>query len=402
MTSIRRNTVLVITAGAVIISLSMGVRQTFGLFLDPITAALSIGRESFALSMAVQQLLWGAFQPFAGMVSDKFGAGRVLVSGTLAYVVGLVILSGATSIFELQLGAGLLIGFGLSGTGFAVVLGAIGRIVPAEKRSLAFGIASAGGSVGQGAMAPIGQALIEAQGWPGALISLALVAAVMAPLSIMLMGRPGGVAEDGGESMTLREALSEAANHRGFWFLTAGFFVCGWQVLFMAIHLPAYLTGVGLSPSAGAWALALIGFFNIIGTYICGYLGGRYPKKYLLSGLYILRALVITILLVAPKTEAVTLFLAALLGLLWLGTVPLTSGLVAHIFGPRYMSTLFGIVFFSHQIGGFLGVWLGGWVYDTTGSYDAIWIGSVILGLAAGVLHLPIAERTLRTAPAPA
>ena len=402
MTSIRRNTVLVITAGALIISLSMGVRQTFGLFLDPITTALNIGRESFALSMAVQQLLWGIFQPFAGMVSDKFGAGRVLVSGALAYALGLVVLSGATSIFELQLGAGLLIGFGLSGTGFAVVLGAIGRIVPAEKRSLAFGIAAAGGSVGQGVMAPVGQALIESQGWPGALVTLALVAAIMAPLAVMLMGRPQEAAEDGGETLTLRAALSEAASHRGYWFLTAGFFVCGWQVLFMAIHLPAYLMDVGMTAEAGAWALALIGFFNVIGTYICGVLGGRYPKKYLLSGLYVLRAGVITILLIAPKTEAVTFFLAALLGLLWLGTVPLTSGLVAHIFGPRYMSTLFGIVFFSHQVGGFLGVWLGGWVYDATGSYDAIWIGSVILGLAAGVLHLPIAEKTLRTAPATA
>ncbi len=402
MTSLRRNTVLVITAGAVIISLSMGVRQTFGLFLEPITTALSIGRESFALSMAVQQLLWGIFQPFAGMVSDKFGAGRVLISGTIAYALGLVVMSGATSIFELQLGAGLLIGFGLSGTGYAVVLGAIGRIVPAEKRSLAFGIAAAGGSVGQGAMAPIGQALIESQGWPGALIALALVAAVIAPLSIMLIGRPREAAEDGGDSMTLRQALSEAASHRGFWFLTAGFFVCGWQILFMAVHLPAYLMDVGMTAKAGAWALALIGFFNVIGTYICGVLGGRYPKKYLLSGLYVLRAGVITILLVAPKTEAVTFFLAALLGLLWLGTVPLTSGLVAHIFGPRYMSTLFGIVFLSHQVGGFLGVWLGGWVYDTTGSYDAIWIGSIILGLVAGVLHLPIAEKTLRTAPATA
>ena len=401
MTSIRRNTVLVIAAGTVIISLSMGVRQTFGLFLEPITTALSMGRESFALSMAVQQLLWGIFQPFAGMVSDKFGAGWVLISGTIAYVLGLVVMSGATSIFELQLGAGLLVGFGLSGTGFAVILGAIGRIVPAEKRSLAFGIASAGGSVGQGAMAPIGQALIESQGWPGALIALALVAAIIAPLSILLIGRPREAVRDGSETMTLRQALSEAAAHRGFWFLTAGFFVCGWQILFMAIHLPAYLTDVGLTPRAGAWALALIGFFNVIGTYTCGVLGGRYPKKYLLSSLYVLRAGVITILLIAPKTEAVTFFLAALLGLLWLGTVPLTSGLVAHIFGPRYLSTLFGIVFLSHQVGGFLGVWLGGWVYDATGSYDAIWIGSIILGLAAGALHLPIAEKTLRTAPAP-
>jgi len=314
----------------------------------------------------------------------------------------LVVMSGSTGVWGLQLGGGVLVGLAMSCTSFAVVLGAIGRVVPAVKRSMALGIASAGGSFGQFIMAPIGQGLIAAEGWGGALVVMALIAALMAPLALALAGRPADPASAGvpAISQSLGEALGEAGRNGGFWYLTVGFFVCGFQVVFIAVHLPAYLTDIGLSAGLGATSLALIGFFNIVGTWLCGFLGGRYSKKYLLSSLYTLRSLVIAVFLLAPKTEAMVLAFAAAIGLLWLGTVPLTSGLVAQIFGVRYMSTLFGIVFFGHQVGSFLGVWLGGVVFDATGSYDTIWIASILLGFAAAALHLPIAERPLRPAEA--
>jgi predicted MFS family arabinose efflux permease len=397
-----RKAFVAVMCGALVLTLAMGIRQTFGLFLSPMSIDLGIGRESFALAMAIQNILWGVAQPVTGMIADKYGAGRVLVVGTAAYVAGLVIMSGATSVSDLQLGGGVFVGLAMSCTSFAVVLGAIGRAVPAEKRSMALGLASAGGSFGQFIMAPVGQGLIAANGWAGALVAMAVVALLMAPLAIVLAGRPASSGSKGTEaiSQSLSEALGEAGRHGGFWYLTIGFFVCGFQVVFIAVHLPAYLGDIGLSASLGATALALIGFFNIVGTWLCGFLGGRYSKKYVLSGLYTLRSLVIVLFLVAPKTEATVLVFAAAIGLLWLGTVPLTSGLVAQIFGVRYMSTLFGIVFLSHQVGSFLGVWLGGVVFDATGSYDAIWIASVLLGLAAAALHLPIAERPLRPAEA--
>ena len=397
-----RKATVALISGALVLTLAMGIRQTFGLFLSPMSIDLGFGRESFGLAMAIQNILWGVVQPVTGMIADKYGAGRVLVVGTAAYVAGLVIMSGATSVSDLQLGGGVFVGLAMSCTSFAVVLGAISRAVPAEKRSMALGIASAGGSFGQFIMAPIGQGLIAAEGWGGALVVMALIAALMAPLALALAGRPAAPASAGAPaiSQSLSEALGEAGRHGGFWYLTIGFFVCGFQVVFIAVHLPAYLTDIGLSAGLGATALALIGFFNIVGTWLCGFLGGRYSKKYLLSSLYTLRSLVIVVFLVAPKTEATVLAFAAGIGLLWLGTVPLTSGLVAQIFGVRYMSTLFGIVFFGHQVGSFLGVWLGGVVFDATGSYDAIWIASVLLGLAAAALHLPIAERPLRPAEA--
>jgi predicted MFS family arabinose efflux permease len=397
-----RKAFVAVMCGALVLTLAMGIRQTFGLFLSPMSIDLGIGRESFALAMAIQNILWGVAQPVTGMIADKYGAGRVLVVGTAAYVAGLVIMSGATSVSDLQLGGGVFVGLAMSCTSFAVVLGAIGRAVPAEKRSMALGLASAGGSFGQFIMAPVGQGLIAANGWAGALVAMAVVALLMAPLAIVLAGRPASSGSKGTEaiSQSLSEALGEAGRHGGFWYLTIGFFVCGFQVVFIAVHLPAYLGDIGLSASLGATALALIGFFNIVGTWLCGFLGGRYSKKYVLSGLYTLRSLVIVLFLVGPKTEATVLVFAAAIGLLWLGTVPLTSGLVAQIFGVRYMSTLFGIVFFGHQVGSFLGVWLGGVVFDATGSYDTIWIASVLLGLAAAALHLPIAERPLRPAEA--
>jgi predicted MFS family arabinose efflux permease len=396
---------LVLICGATILTLAMGIRQTFGLFLSPMSIDLGVGRETFALAMAIQNILWGVAQPFAGMIADKYGAVRVLFAGTATYVVGLVVMSEATDAWGLTLGGGLFIGLAMSCTSFAVVLGAVSRAVPEERRSMALGIASAGGSFGQFIMAPVGQGLIASQGWVGALFSMAFVAAAMAPLAIALANRrPSGTVGSAQltivPSQTIREALGEAGRNGSYWYLTTGFFVCGFQVVFIAVHFPAYLTDIGLSASLGATALALIGFFNIIGTWTCGALGGRFSKKNVLSILYTLRSLVIMAFLVAPKNETSVLVFASAIGLLWLGTVPLTSGLVAQIFGVRYMSTLFGIVFFGHQVGSFLGVWLGGAVFDRTGSYDSIWIASILLGFLAAALHLPIVERPLRAAQA--
>ena len=391
-----KKTVIIIVCGGLVLSLAMGIRQTFGLFMTPVTVELGIGREGFALAMAVQNLLWGAFQPLTGMIADKFGAARVIAAGAMIYAAGLLIMSNMTDVASLHLGGGVLIGIAMAATGFSVVLGAVARAVPPEKRSMALGIVSAGGSFGQFAMAPIGQALISAQGWSGAFFAMAVLSVLMVPLALAVAGKPRDERSQQAETQTLAQALKEAGGHRGFIYLTTGFFVCGFQVVFVAVHLPAYLVDLGLPATTGATALALIGIFNIAGTFACGALGGRYSKKRVLAALYVLRALVIAAFLIAPKSEASVYIFAASLGLLWLGTVPLTSGLVGQIFGVRYLSTLFGIVFFGHQLGSFLGVWLGGYVYDATGSYDAIWIASIILGFAAALIHLPIAEGSVR------
>ncbi len=393
----RRNTLVLVISGAFVISMTMGLRSSFGLFMGPMTEDLGFGRESFGFAMAMQNLLWGAFQPFCGMVADRYGSGRVLVVGAITYAAGLYVMSGAEGILGFNIGAGWLIGFGLSATSFSVVLGALGRLVPAEKQSVAFGIATAGGSVGQFVMAPIGQHLIESQGWAQALMTLAWVTLTMALAAMILRSKAGderksGVDTSTGVEQRMGEALAEAARNRGYIYLTLGFFVCGFQVAFITIHMPAYISDLGMTATVGATSLALIGLFNIVGTYSCGVLGGKYSRKYLLSSLYFLRAVVVLIFIALPKTEMSVYLFAGAMGLLWLGTVPLTSGLVAQIFGVRFMSTLFGIVFLSHQLGSFLGVWMGGYLYDTTGSYDLVWYGSIILGVLAALIHLPIAE----------
>jgi len=394
----RRNTLILIVSGAFVISMTMGLRSSFGLFMGPMTQDLGMDRETFGFAMAMQNLLWGAFQPFCGMVADRYGSGKVLAVGAVAYAIGLYVMSGAQTVLGFNIGAGWLIGFGLSATSFSVVLGALGRLVPAEKQSVAFGIATAGGSVGQFVMAPIGQGLIEAQGWGPALETLAWLALTMALASFILQSKAGderksGVDTSTSTAQTLREALREALSNKGYLYLTLGFFVCGFQVSFITIHMPSYISDLGMTASVGATSLALIGLFNIIGTYACGVLGGKHSKKYLLSGLYFLRSIVVLVFIVMPKSEMSIYLFAATMGLLWLGTVPLTSGLVAQIFGVRFMSTLFGIVFLSHQVGSFLGVWLGGYLYETTGSYDSVWYGSIVLGVLAALIHLPIADR---------
>jgi MFS family permease len=383
---------MVILCGGAIVTLSMGIRHAFGLFLQPMSADFGWGREVFSLAIALQNLAWGAAQPFTGFIADRYGAGRVLVAGAVLYVVGLVLMAASTTGFALAGSAGLLIGLGLSGTTFSVVYGVIGRTVSPEKRSTALGIAGAAGSFGQFMMVPVGQTLISNLGWVSALLVMAALGAMMVPLSSALVEKRSGHV-GAGRRQTVGQAIGEAARHRGFWLLTLGFFVCGFQVVFIASHLPAYLADQGQPARVGMLALALVGLFNIFGTYGAGVLGGRYTKKYLLSALYVARAIVIAIFIGLPVTPLSAALFAAAMGLLWLSTVPLTNGIIAQVFGVQYLSMLSGFVFFSHQIGSFLGAWLGGYLFDATGSYHVVWILCIGLALVAALLNLPIDER---------
>lgn len=376
----------------------MGIRQSFGLFLQPVTSDLALSREAFGLAIALQNLLWGLFQPLAGAIADRYGPGRVLAAGGAFYVAGLALTAASRDPGTLQLTLGLLVGIGLSGTTWAVVLGAVGRLVPVQKRSLALGVVTGAGSLGMFALIPITQAFLAAYGWIWSLLCFAAATALVPFLAGML--RASGDTRHGPplKELSLGRAVSDASKHRGYWLLNAGFLVCGFHVTFIATHLPAYLVDQGLSGRNAAYALGLIGLTNIASGYFCGMLGGRYSRRLMLSGLYLARAVVMSAFLVVPVTTVSALIFAALMGMLWLGTVPLTSGLVGHIFGVRYLSTLFGIVFLSHQLGAFLGAWLGGYVFELTGSYDPVWIVSVLLGLLAAVLHWPINETPVYTA----
>ncbi|PIW29869.1 MAG: MFS transporter [Rhodospirillales bacterium CG15_BIG_FIL_POST_REV_8_21_14_020_66_15] len=387
-------------AGCLIGSLNLGTRTTFGLFQTDILRDLAIAPSDFGLAIAVQNLMWGVATPFMGAVADKYGSMRMMILGALLYAAGLWVMGTADGLVGFHVGAGLLIGIGMGGVGFGVVLGAVGRRVPVEQRSLALGVASAGGSFGQFYMAPVGQALLETQGWTGTLTTLALIMLFAVPLAFLLARQPLAadavpVEQRQGKTagISLGEALGEAYRHVGFNLLTLGFFVCGFQVAFITVHFPKYLEILNIDLRIAALALSLIGLCNIVGTFVCGALGGRFPKKWVLAWLYALRSLCIIAMLAAPKTETNILLFAGAMGLLWLGTVPLTSGLVANMFGVRYLSMLFGITFLSHQVGSFLGVWLGGYLYQTTGSYDLVWYGSIALGFAAAALHLPISEK---------
>ena len=397
-----RTPAIVLACGALILTLSMGVRQSMGLFLPPMTLEFGWGRSTFAFAMALSNLVWGAFQPMLGAIADRSGAGRVLAVCALIYAAALALMPMSSTGPLLDLTAGAMLGVGMAGVAFGVIMGVIGRAYPPHRRSFALGVASAGGSFGQFVMLPVSQQLIATLGWKGALLALALVVLAIVPLSVALVERAAAPAP-AQEQQSLGAALREAGAHAGFWYLTAGFFVCGFQVAFMQVHLPAYLQDQGLSASVGAAALGLIGLFNIAGSFLAGYLGGRYSKKYLLSIIYLARAVIIALFLLAPISPLGVYAFAAAIGFLWLGTVPLTNGLVAQIFGVRYLSTLFGIVFFSHQIGSFLGAWVGGWLFDLTGSYGPVWIGAIVLALAAALINLPIDERPAqRTAPVPA
>lgn len=388
-----------IAAGCMVGLLNFGVRSAFGLFLEPMSATHGWGREVFATAIAVQNLLWGAGQPFAGAIADRYGTARVLVVGGLLYAAGTALMAVSTTPTAITLTGGLIVGLGLSGSSFAIALSAMARMVPESRRAWVLGLGTATGSLGQFLMVPLGQGFISAYGWQTALVMLGGFAALIAALAPVLRGRPGHGEPGAGAAVlnqSLSQALREAMAHRGYVLLFLGFFVCGFHVAFIQTHLPAYIADEGLSPALGAWALGLVGLFNVIGAYSSGLLSGRISKSYLLSAIYLARAVVIALFLVLPISTASVLLFSAAMGLLWLSTVPPTSGLVAQIFGPRYMATLFGIVFFGHQIGAFLGVWLGGVLYDATGSYDIVWWGGVVLGVTAAALHLPIDGRAVQ------
>jgi len=396
--SLPMKVMIAMVCGGLILSLSMGIRQSLGLFMEPMSHGLGWNIGVFSFALAIQNLLWGLGQPFAGAIADKFGSGRTLAVGGLLYAVGLAMMASAGSPWMVHFSGGVIVGIGVAATGFPIVLGAVGRLVPPEKRPQALGLVSAGGSFGQYIFAPISQGLIGGVGWWAALIALAAFAALAVPMAAALTGtaKDGGLA--GEYEQTLTSAVREAMAHPGYLLLVAGFFVCGYHVAFIAVHLPNYLSLCGISPMMSATALGLIGFFNMIGTWLAGHLGGRFRMKYLLSTIYFARSAVIALFLILPVTETTTLAFSAGMRLLWLGTVPLTSGIIAQVFGARYLATLFGIVLLSHQVGAFLGAWYGGWAFDTNGSYDMVWISAIGLGIFAGLVHLPIRDNPLERA----
>ncbi len=389
-----RTPLLIILAGCVISTVGFGLRSVFGLFLEPMTVDQGWSRETFALALAIQNLLWGAGVPVAGAFADRFGPARVIAIGAVVYALGVYGMAGAESGLALHLFAGVITGLGVAFTAFSLAMAAMARVVGPERRSLALGLGTAAGSFGQVLFSPLTQAWIESFGWHDALLILAMSALVIIPLAFVL---PNATAAKGEplSDQGIGEALREALGHRGYVLLTIGFFVCGFHVAFITVHFPAYVKDLGLAAEVGAYSIALIGLFNIAGSFLSGAFGQRWSKKCGLSGIYFLRAIAIACLLMAPKTDLTIYLFAAAMGILWLSTVPLTTGIVAQVFGVRYMATLFGIVFFSHQLGSFIGVWLGGYLYDHIGNYDPVWWAGIVLGLAAAAIHLPINERPL-------
>ncbi len=393
----------VLICGAAIVTLSMGVRHGFGLWLQPITQAQNWSRETFAFAIAIQNLSWGVFGVFAGMVSDRFGAFRVLIVGSLLYGAGLAGMALSTTPLSFTLTAGVLLGAAQAGTTYAVVYGVIGRQIDPAKRSWAMGVAAAAGSFGQFLMVPIEGFLISSLGWKEALLALSLFVLLISPLAIGLRepGFAGGAAPVRDQSIL--QALREAFKYPSFQLLMAGYFVCGFQVVFIGVHMPSYLKDKGLSPMVASYALALIGLFNVFGTYIAGSLGQRMAKRKILAFIYFARAVAIAVFLVVPLSPLSVYVFASVMGLLWLSTVPPTNATVAQIFGVAHLSMLGGFVFFSHQIGSFMGVWLGGYLYDRTGSYDIVWYIAIALGIFAALVNLPVKEAPIhRGAPQPA
>jgi MFS family permease len=383
---------VVLVCGGLILLIAIGTRQSFGLFLQPMSTDLGWGRETFSFAIALQNLVWGLAMPVAGAIADRFGAARVMFAGGLAYALGLWAMAHSQGALAFDLSAGLLVGLGLACTGFGVVLAVVARAFPLSRRGAAVGFAGACGSFGQFAMIPWGQALITHFGWMNALVVLAVGASLMVPLGVALAGRNRASEE---YEQPIAAALAEAAAHRGFWFLTASFFVCGLQTLFVMTHLPAYLIDHGLSATDGMQALATIGFFNIVGSYAAGLLGARYSKKLLLAWIYIIRAVAIAAFIALPLSAPSLYIFSAVLGSTWLGTIPLTNSLVGQIFGVRYLSTLFSIAFLGHQLGSFAGAWAGGAAFDLTGSYMPLWLASIALSIVAAALCLPIDERAI-------
>lgn len=390
-----RAMIILIVAGCAVSLIGFGVRSSFGLFLEPMTAAHGWSRETFGLALAIQNLMWGIGVPIAGAIADRYGATRIIVAGAVIYALGIWGMSVAETGTELHISAGLVTGMGISFTAFSIALAVMAKAVGPERRSMVLGIGTAAGSFGQVLFSPIAQGFISAYGWQAALMMLTLTVLAIIPAALLLPKAGSNDTPSSVADQTFSEAMREALSHRGYMLLTIGFFVCGFHVAFITVHFPAYVTDLGLGAQTGAIAISLVGFFNIFGSYISGMVGQRYSKKTSLASIYFVRAITITTLMLAPKTEMTIYLFAIAMGLLWLSTVPLTTGIVGQVFGTRYMATLFGIVFLSHQLGSFSGVWLGGFLHDRTGSYDAVWWAGVALGLLAALIHIPIDERPL-------
>jgi predicted MFS family arabinose efflux permease len=383
-----------ITTACLLLLLSFGYRSGFGLFVKPITEANGWGREVISIALAIQNLFWGIFAVFAGGLADRFGNVKVVVAGTGVYALGMALMSNVDSPWMLNTSVGILVGAGVAGTSFGIVLPAMARAVGEDRQQWALGMGTAAGSLGQFAVVPFAQLLIEAYGWIMAINVLAASALAMALLAMPLApysGKAQSIQQDRGQ--TVPEALKEALGHSSFRLLVSGFFVCGFHVAFITAHMPAFLTDNGFDPKIGAWSIAIIGLCNVFGAYLSGILSGRLSKRYLLVFIYLGRAVAITLFLLFPLSLISVVVFSAVMGFLWLATVPPTSGLVAVMFGTRYMAMLYGVVFLGHQIGSFIGVWLGGWLYDQRGTYDLVWWLGVALGIMAAIVHWPIRER---------
>jgi MFS family permease len=389
-----RTPLIILICGCLIALVGFGPRSTLGLFLSPITQEKGWGRDIYAFALALQMLLWGAAQPFVGGIADKFGAVRVMWIGAALYALGLAGMSYATSQGALIVSAGFLIGFGLAGTSFTVVIGAFGKLLPVSWRSISFGIGTAASSFGQFLFSPFAVGLNQSLNWHYTLLIFAAAVLAIMPLSLAL-ARPRELTSGGpaAPAQSVGEALREAMSHKSYVLLILGYFTCGFQVFFITIHLPAYLVDRGLGVDIGAWTIGLIGLFNIIGSISAGYLGDKMPKRYILAAIYFLRSLAIVVFILLPPTPLSAMIFGATIGLLWLSTIPPTQALVALMFGTRWLTMLAGLAFFSHQVGGFLGVWLGGILYERTGSYDVIWYLTVLLGFFAAAVNLPIVEK---------
>ena len=386
----------VLACGAAIVTLSMGIRHGFGLWLQPITQDMGWTRQSFALAMAVQNLSWGVMGVFAGMAADRFGAFRVLVVCALLYGLGLAGMAWSPTPTLFVLTAGVLIGAAQAGTTYAVIYGVLGRQIAPERRSWAMGVAAAAGSFGQFLMVPVEGFFIATLGWQEALLALALMVLLIVPLALGLREPGFKGAAPMQRDQTIAQAIAEAFRYPSFLLLTAGYFVCGFQVVFIGVHMPSYLRDHNLSPQVASYALALIGLFNVFGTYIAGALGQRMAKRYILAFIYFTRSVAVALFLWAPLTPLSVYVFSAVMGMLWLSTVPVTNAMVAQIFGVQHLSMLGGFVFFSHQLGSFMGVWLGGYLYDSTGSYNIVWYLSIALGVAAGIVNLPVRESAIQ------
>ncbi len=384
----------IIVAGCLIALIAFGVRATSGLFTAPISGAHGWGREVFGFAMAMQNLIWGLAGPFAGMAADRFGAMRVIIGGAFIYAAGTALMAFADTPGMLFLSGGVLMGIGIALTSFSIIMAAFGRLVAPEKRSWSFGIATAASSMGQFVFAPLGQLFITAYGWQNALLLLAASTLLMVVLSVPLGASKGGVAPGAKElDLSIGQALRRGFGHGSYLLLISGFFVCGFQLAFITVHLPPYLMERGISASLAAWAIGIVGLFNVVGSYLAGVYGGHASRRQGLVFIYLARSAIIAAFILFPVTALSTLLFTASMGLLWLSTVPLTMGLVTLMFGTRYMATLYGFVFFSHQVGSALGIWLGGYLYDRYGTYDPVWWISIALGVFAAIVHWPIREQ---------